>query len=93
MKVFFFFASKNQTSALVEFYNLNLVSEESRRHFAHQINYLASINLSVDRDITDAKFLKILKLHKFISVCHLNLRIKLQEEEVSNFITRHPFDG
>lgn len=77
-----FFAPPSKTQALVEFNSLILLPAESIKNFAHRLNVLVS---RVYPEILDRVAINNIKFLKFISAIPSNLRMKLQEEGISDY--------
>jgi hypothetical protein len=77
-----FFAEKSSTSAFTDFNNLNILPEESIKHFSHRLNVITK---SAYPNVIDQSALDSIKLNKFFSVLPTNLRIKLREEKINDF--------
>lgn len=77
-----FFVPDNTSSTLNELNKIQLLPDESIRHFAHRLQVLTH---KVYTQVTDENALSVIKYNKFISALPANLRIKLLEENIQNF--------
>lgn len=78
-----FFALVSKTQSLVDFNNLMLQPAESIRNFAHRLDVLTT---KVHSEIQDNVTINNIKFLKFISALPSNLRVKLQEEGITEYI-------
>lgn len=77
-----FFAPPSRTQSFVEFNKLTMISSESVKNVAHRLDVLTS---KVYPDILDPISVNNIKFLKFISILPSSLRIKIQEENITDY--------
>lgn len=76
-----FFAPMSKTQALLEFNNIQMLPQETIKNIAHRIN---NVTLMVYPQINE-EALNEIKFMKFLSVIPSSIRIKIQEENITDY--------
>lgn len=76
------FFHKSATSKFNDFKNLSILPQESIKNFAHRLNFICS---QVYENVKDTESLDSIKFVKFLDCLPSNIRVKIQEENITNY--------